>query len=114
MIERLARETGPASHRAHIDNHTTLLASLGVLIPEDAQGPFAHVDHTPEVGVEYSSRLAVFGAFRVAGEGVTGIVDDDIDAAELLQCDVECGINGRDRSNVKLELENAVVTRKSF
>ena len=94
MIERLAGKTGPASHRAHVDNHTTLLTSLRVLIPEDSQGLLGHVDHTPEVGVKYSSRLAIFGAFRVAGESITGIVDDDIDAAKLVQCGAKCGING--------------------
>ena len=96
MIERLAWKTGPTSHRAHVDNYTTLLTSLRVLIPEDAQSLLGYVDHTPEVGVQYSSRLAVFGAFRVAGESVTGIVDDDIDASKLLQRSAKCSI---DRGN---------------
>ena len=84
MVERLAGKTGPSSHRAYIDNDTTLLTSLRVLIPEDAQGLLGHVDHAPEVGVKDSSRLAIFGAFRIAGERITGIVDDDIDAAKFL------------------------------
>lgn len=93
MIERLTGKTGPASQRAHIDDHTTLLTSLRILIPKDAQGPLGHVDHTPKVGIKHSSRLAILGAFGVAGESVTGVVDDDIDTAKLLQGGANCGIN---------------------
>ncbi len=111
MIERLTGKTGPASQRAHIDDHTTLLTSLRILIPKDAQGPLGHVDHTPKVGIKHSSRLAILGAFGVAGESVTGVVDDDIDTAKLLQGGAKCGINGRNRSDVQFKLEDAVIAR---
>ena len=95
MVERLARKAGPSPHRAHIDNDTTLLTGLRVLISEDSQGLLTHVDHTPEVRVKHSSRLVILGAFRVARESVTSVIDDNIDATKLLQCETKCSCNGR-------------------
>lgn len=100
MIERLPRETGPSSQRTQVDHHTTLLARFRVFIPQDPQGLFGHVDRPPEVGVQHRSRLAIFGAFRVTGKSIPGIVDDDIDAAKLVHCRAKGCINGGNRSDV--------------
>lgn len=83
MVEGLSGIAGEASHRADVENDATLLASLGVLFSHDPQGYLAHVDHAPKVGVEDGARLCIASYLGDPREGIGGVVDNNIYAAEF-------------------------------
>ncbi len=84
MVERLSGIAGEASHGADVEDDTTLLASLGVLLSHDPQGSLAHIGHAPEVGVKDGASLCIAGCLGDPGEGIARVVDDDVYAAELV------------------------------
>src|SRR5436190_10216658 len=67
-----------AGYGAHVDD------VAGALLAHDRQRSLHHVQHAPEVGRELAFDVLRIQFLEVAEQAVAGIVEDDIDAAELL------------------------------
>jgi hypothetical protein len=48
VVEGAPRRRDEAAHRAHEQDHAALLARLGVLVAQDAEGALGYVDRTPD------------------------------------------------------------------
>jgi hypothetical protein len=62
----------------------------GLLLAHDGNNCFCDVEHAEEVGVDLHAEIFDINVVDRSSNGVSGIVDDNIDTAELVMASLHC------------------------
>jgi len=98
-IDAESWNTALATDTGDLLDHT----SRWLLFAHDIQRFLRHLDESEEVDFHLPSVLLLCELFKDTGEAVAGIVDDDIDTLELVNCGFECSFNIRFLGDIELD-----------
>lgn len=106
VIESTAWKSSEAANGRDVQDRATNLPILGIHVAENAHSMRADLGHAPEVGLHDAARLRhVLGGahkgLRVAHKAVAGVVDNNIDAAELGDGRVERSFDRRSLGDIQ-------------